>query len=222
LLAACGIMGFRNKFVKSAVVIFFVVINISSLLFTPFSASKMNRIEGFKPIGKVLNSLNLTQNDMVIAPYSFKYIYKYYPTENRCQLLPFNIFTVNNLRNSNFYDKDIQILSNNADKREALKSYFLSDIIPEAQQKYFKENLTDKVPRGHYVVFVEGPAVEVALSDKVIKKIISSETIYKTIPLDELLQLKFMNNLYKTMNNEFEFYTIKQEGFWYFLIYRKK
>jgi len=213
IIATAGYGLAKTKFQKSALLMLIIVL-ATNLSFLPHKNSY--RDEGLRPLGPALNRLNLNNKDIIIMPYGWNLLYKYYPVNEKARIAKFNIFEFAHSNNKILYDDSLAKRLNKNNAKEILKDYVLSPLPIKPLENYFKNEIFKSVPKGGHVVVILAP---VLLEDF---NIAHNEQTYREIELYQLLKSKITKDV---MNICFENLTFKgtlQPNTWLIAIFEKK
>ena len=222
LCASYGFINFNNKQLSVVIVAFLIVMNLLYLIISPDSAFRIPRVEGLGTVSQYLNSLNLSNKDIIIMPYGGKYIGKYYPA-GRAEILPLDIvsFKDNPDKQFDFFDRNLLKVLNKDNSYDLLRSYFADPQPSAIMDSYLRINLVDKLDNSNYAVLVLTPALR-EFDDRALRDIASKNGIYKATPIFGMLISKITNDIIKINSHYLKFVSAKNIGIWTIVVFRKQ
>lgn len=213
ILATAGYGLSKIKFHKSAVLMIIFLL-ATNLFFLP--NKNFYRAEGFRPLGPALNRLNLNNKDIIIMPYGWNLLYKYYPVNKKARMAKFNIFEFTHSNNRILYNESLSKRLNKNNAKEILKDYVLSPSPIRPLENYLKNEIFKSVPKGGHVIVILAPLI---LEDI---NIVHNEKTYSEIELYNMIKSKISKDLMNICFDNLKFKKTIQPNDWLIFVFEKK
>lgn len=130
-----------------------ITLNISVLLYYPYSAARIERLDKFGIVYKNLKEYEINKNDVVVIPFGARFFDQYY---QNATVFPFDYelaFLYGNKKYLNLaLGNNISNMLNEENKSEILRNYLINNTQNIEFKKYFEEEAINKLQKGHYLV----------------------------------------------------------------------
>ena len=216
LATAIGFLSIKKEFLKKALIILFIGLNLFYLLNSPDSAPKRIRPEGNKAVVDLIKKSNLKTTDTIFLTYYGKDRFeRYLENKNDYNFISINKFNFNYpLFNGENY---FEIVKNG----KASHKDFFAEYPNKTIEKYIENNILNKMEYGDRVGFVTLEGVSF-INNENMKKIIYNDEIYNKTSIIFLVFSTIKNTTLETFNNNLELETVEKWGDWTLYVYKKR
>ena len=189
-----------------------LILSNLSILFSPYSATKIQRPVGYKVLAETLISNNVNPNYDFIMPFSDKLVEKYYKINGEVR----SFYMLNSVDAQKTYlsDKEIEEISQKHNMLENYKNYLLSDKISKEFSDYI---LTNYAKNSKNIVLVVDKGICILSNDK-IKDILDSKS---TAPIQFLRLSKLNNDLITVLKTKYLVEKIINYNNWQIILLKK-
>ena len=216
LATAIGFLSIKKEFLKKALIILFIGLNLFYLLNSPDSAPKRIRPEGNKAVVDLIKKSNLKTTDTIFLTYYGKDRFeRYLENKNDYNFISINKFNFNYpLFNGENY---FEIVKNG----KARHKDFFAEYPNKTIEKYIENNILNKMEYGDRVGFVTLEGVSF-INNENMKKIIYNDEIYNKTSIIFLVFSTIKNTTLETFNNNLKLETVEKWGDWTLYVYKKR
>ena len=216
LATAIGFLSIKKEFLKKALIILFIGLNLFYLLNSPDSAPKRIRPEGNKAVVDLIKKSNLKTTDTIFLTYYGKDRFeRYLENKNDYNFISINKFNFNYpLFNGENY---FEIVKNG----KASHKDFFAEYPNKTIEKYIENNILNKMEYGDRVGFVTLDGVSF-INNENMKKIIYNDEIYNKTSIIFLVFSAIENTTLETFNNNLKLETVEKWGDWTLYVYKKR
>ena len=216
LATAIGFLSIKKEFLKKALIILFIGLNLFYLLNSPDSAPKRIRPEGNKAVVDLIKKSNLKTTDTIFLTYYGKdRLERYLENKNDYNFISINKFNFNYpLFNGENY---FEIVKNG----KARHKDFFAEYPNKTIEKYIENNILNKMEYGDRVGFVTLEGVSF-INNENMKKIIYNDEIYNKTSIIFLVFSTIKNTTLETFNNNLKLETVEKWGDWTLYVYKKR
>lgn len=189
----------------------FVLANLS-ILFSPYSATKIQRPFGYKILAETLVKNNVNPNSDFIMPFSEKLVEKYYKINGRAE----NFYMLNAVEAQKTYlsDNEIAEISKKHNMVENYKRYLISDYITNEFSNYV---LTHYAKNSKNLVLVVDKGI-CMFSNENIKSILNNGG---TVPIQFMRLSKLNNDLISVLSSNYKIQKHVVDGNWEVFVFEK-
>lgn len=189
-----------------------LILSNLSILFSPYSATKIQRPVGYKVLAETLISNNVNPNYDFIMPFSDKLVEKYYKINGEVR----SFYMLNSVDAQKTYlsDKEIEEIAQKHNMIENYKSYLLSDKISKEFSDYI---LTNYAKNSKNIVLVVDKGICILSNDQ-IKDILNSKS---TAPIQFLRLSKLNNDLITVLKTKYIVEEIINYNNWQIILLKK-
>ncbi len=189
----------------------FILSNLS-ILFSPYSATKIQRPVGYKVLAETLISNNVNPNYDFIMPFSEKLVEKYYKINGNVK----NFYMLNAIDAQKTYlsEKEIEEISKKHNMVENYRNYLLSDKISKEFSNYILNNYAQN---SENLVLVVDKGI-CMFSNENIKNILENS---KTVPIQFLRLSKLNNDLITVLETKYSTQNVINYNNWQIILFKK-
>lgn len=191
--------------------ILFVLTNLS-ILFSPYSATRIQRPFGYKVLAETLVKNNINPNNDFIMPFSEMLVEKYYKINGRAE----NFYMLNALEAQKTYltNNEIDEISKKHNMVENYKRYLISDDIPNEFSNYV---LTHYAKDSKTLVLVVDKGI-CMFSNENIKSMLNNGG---TVPIQFMRLSKLNNDLISVLSSNYKVQKHIIDGNWEVFVFKK-
>lgn len=190
ILASYGLYELKSIKLKRVLIINYVIISLFILIFTNYSAARIDRLEGLKYATDMLYNYNISPDDLVLMPYAGRYIKKYdkdskFRIADKFDILDTYFFPDQKKLEYVFDTETIKKL-NNQNAYELLYPYITSTEAAAPQENYFNSDVLTKIKPGNRLFLVISRGVGLTPPEDLPKFKQDKNRYYKTSLLTSL------------------------------------
>ncbi len=189
----------------------FILANLS-ILFSPYSATKIQRPFGYKVLADTLIKNDINSNYNFIMPFSEKLVEKYYKINGRAE--SFYMLNAVNAQKTYLTDKEIEEISKKHNMVENYKRYLLSDKITKEFSDYV---LTHYAKNSKNIVLVIDKGI-CMFSNKDMQSILNNGG---TVPIQFMRLSKLNNDLISVLSANYKVQKHVLDGNWEIFVFEK-
>ena len=216
LTTAYGFLSFKKDFLKKAIIITFIGLNLFYLYFSPDAAQRRPRPEGHKAVAELIKESKFTQNDIIIFTYySADKFERYLPDLEKYTHYSITKFDFNYplFDGENYFE----VLKNGKEKHKQ----FFEEFPNEKFQEYIKKNYVDKLQKGQKIGIVTLDSVSF-IPSTTMKMIANNTKMYEQTSFIFLIFSAIKNNLLYTFKTNLKFESLTKVGDWSLHVYVKE
>ncbi len=195
----------QKRLIPHFIYIFICII----MLFSPYSATKIARPDGYKQLGELLKRNSISQSSDFILPIRTNLLDKYYFINGSRH----SLYTLNSEEFQKTYLTEEEINNLNNNKYNAYKRYFLSDDIP----KEFEKLACNKFIEDKSIVLITDKTISMYSNEEI--RMITQSNQYEKFPLQFLRLSKLNNDLILTLQKNTKHTDIINDKNWIIYIF---
>ncbi len=215
LALSFGFVSFRSKFIRIALIVLFLFLNIFYLFYSNDSAAKLTRPEGHRAVIELLKNSRLRAGDYVLLTYYDIDKFQKYMDES----IKFNFYSINKY-NFNYFLFNGENYNNIIENGKTLHKDYFTQYPNNSVSNYIKYNFIYKMKKGNRLGIIVLDSVSF-ITDNEMNEILNNDYKYNKIPFIFLIFSSLKNSAIYTCKKNLKLDTITHAGYWTLYVYEK-